>query len=81
MKPDDNSQLREELLNSKRPDKFTAKQVIEIELDELEALLDRYIREARRDELHKIGESMLTTKGLMWVIARNRELKGDSSNG
>ena len=41
------------------------------------AIIKRKLLEARIDEIHKLGESMLTQKGLMWVIARNQELKAD----
>lgn len=37
----------------------------------IQALLD----EARIDELKGLSETMLTTKGMMYVIARNEELK------
>lgn len=48
-------------------------------LDEVYSAVEQHIQQvelaARKDELHKIGESFLTTKGLMWIIARNQELK------
>lgn len=41
---------------------------------------NRIALQARKDELHLIGESMLTPKGMMWIIARNQELKAELSN-
>lgn len=61
--------------------RLTAKSqdIVEIGIEDLLALFEaqrtRIELEARKDELHNIDKSMLTTKGLMWVIARNQEIK------
>lgn len=41
--------------------------------------LEKAKLEAIKDELHHIGASMLTDKGLMYVIARNQEIKDELS--
>lgn len=49
-----NSDVKEQILNLKRPDKLTAKYMIEAELDDLIALINKYALQKAKQELKSI---------------------------
>lgn len=79
---DTRKQVRHFIKAHKAFDKYPETVILE---NSLVNYINQYAQQAnltaRRDELHNLGESMLTQKGLMWIIARNQELKDQLKGG